>query len=214
MALEKEDSALFFKLFEQKPRKGDIKKFEIVDAAIRCVAADGIRGLTYDAIGKRLKIGRSHVLYHFSSIDLILDASIKFITATAQDITVGEIKKAKNPKQQIEAFVNGAFFWAENHPEQVAVLLLFYHFCATQPQYKEIHTEIRKVGQQRLAMMIATGFKDDISEPAKVERIALMAQGLITGNLLAVVTTNKKTDYVNEVRLQTSKAILEMITGK
>jgi AcrR family transcriptional regulator len=214
MALEKEDSALFFKLFEQKPRKGDIKKFEIVDAAIRCVADEGIRGLTYDAIGKRLRIGRSHVLYHFSSIDLILDASIKFITATAQSITVEEIKKAKSPKQQIEAFVNGAFFWAERHPEQVAVLLLFYHFCATQPQYKGLHSEIRKVGQQRLATMILTGFKDEISDRGKIERIAEMAQGLITGNLLGILTTTQKQDHINEVRIHTAKIILEMIVGK
>ena len=50
---------LVFQLFEFTPRKGDLRKLEIVKAAMECICKEGIEHTSFDKIGARLGIGRA-----------------------------------------------------------------------------------------------------------------------------------------------------------
>src|SRR4051794_29101570 len=103
MNKSKKADPILFQLFEFTPRKGDLRRLEIIKAAIACVYEEGIENTSFDKIGTRLGIGRAHVSYYFKTIDEVLELAVKYIIATAQQITVVHVTKAKTPLERIEA---------------------------------------------------------------------------------------------------------------
>ena len=101
--------ALLARLFETKPRKGDLRKLAMAQAAITSLATEGIENTTLDSIGKRLGIRRSHVVYYFKMREELVAAAICLITVTAQDITVRKVSAAATARERLIAIVDGAF---------------------------------------------------------------------------------------------------------
>ena len=71
-------------LLQTEPRKGEVMKERIVRSAIRCIAEKGIEETSFEAIGKPLGIGRSHVAYHFKDKGDIIRTAIQFVIAQAR----------------------------------------------------------------------------------------------------------------------------------
>ena len=69
-------------------------KERIVRSAIRCIAEKGIEETSFEAIGKPLGIGRSHVAYHFKDKGDIIRTAIQFVIAQGQALTVERIAAA------------------------------------------------------------------------------------------------------------------------
>src|SRR3954464_5821671 len=116
------DDPVFFRLFAPNARKSDLKRAAIVRAAIDCIATVGIEGLSLDALGKRIGLHRSHIAYYYKEKREIIEAAIRVITSTAQEMTLDRVKQATKPKDQLIAVVDGAYDWARAYPNQVAVL--------------------------------------------------------------------------------------------
>ncbi|MBT7670603.1 MAG: TetR family transcriptional regulator, partial [Bdellovibrionales bacterium] len=102
------DPALY-ELFEFRPRKGDIKKLQIIEAAIHCLANDGIENTTFESIGKLIGTRRSHVAYHFADKKLIFLSAIKFILSTYQQTVMGQMVESQNGRKMLLQYIEGSF---------------------------------------------------------------------------------------------------------
>jgi AcrR family transcriptional regulator len=74
-------------------KKGDRKKLEIIEAAIDCLATEGIDNTTFDSIAKRIDTRRAHVAYHFKDKHMIFEAAISYILITYEHTLQEFIKK-------------------------------------------------------------------------------------------------------------------------
>jgi AcrR family transcriptional regulator len=176
------NNPLFFKIMDTQPRKGDLRKREILLAAIKIVGREGGGALTYESIGQALGIRRSHVAYHFESLEEIVSLATRFAVATGQEFTVRRMAGAEGRAEMIAAMVDSILDWIT---EERASAKLFFHsliLSFTQSEYRALHADIREKG----ALRIVAGLRKFASQPDRgledpLYPAARSAQGLLMG---------------------------------
>lgn len=199
----------FYELFEFKPRKGDLKKIEIILAAIDCMATIGYEKTTYEAIAKRIGTRRAHVAYHFKDKADIFEASIKYINASYQQTSIQQMEAATDGLQMLINYTEAPFIWAKENPSQLAVMLLFYYLCTIDEKYRLFHAQLRKKGAERIQYILT----NKLSTPIDQELAPAMAktiQNLMSGTILDLSTTGEMT--LDEGRQLVKKQVLRMIS--
>ena len=99
---------------------------------------------------------------------------------------MAKVKEAQTPKEIIYAVVDGAFEWAELHPEQVALMILLYYLCCSSEEYRNFHTKIRVVGLERLCFVVSKLYPERSNW--EVRKMGSHFQRLITSYLLDAFT--------------------------
>ena len=198
-----------YELFEFKPRKGDLKKMEIIMAAIECIATIGFEKTTYEAIAKKIGTRRAHVAYHFKDKSDIFEACIKYIMASYQQTSINRIEAAKDGLEMLVNYAEAPFLWAEENPQQLSVMLLFYYLCTVDEKYMELHNAIRSGGVERIQYILTNKLTKKI--PAKeAAPMAKMIQNLVSGSIMDVTTTGTKS--LKEARKDIKKQVLRIIS--
>lgn len=180
---------LMQELFEFKAKKGDLKKIEIIEACIECLATIGHEKCTYEAIAQKIGTRRAHVAYHFSNKNDIFEGCVRFILASYQQTSLEHLKKASTGEQMIDKLIEAPFIWAQERPQQVKVMLLFYYLAGLKENYLELHNQIRSGGVKRIEHILTQ--KMDKTVPVKEAKLlAKTIQNLISGAIMDAVTTN------------------------
>src|SRR3989338_3165884 len=116
---QRKEEAIYKVLFAEGLSRGDLKKVEIIKMVIMLIASKGIEQTSFENVGRPLGMTKANVAYYFLNKEEMIQYAIKYITVTAQQITVSEIEKATTHKERIEAYVKGTFRWAKEYPEQI-----------------------------------------------------------------------------------------------
>ncbi|MFT6069010.1 MAG: AcrR family transcriptional regulator [Bacteriovoracaceae bacterium] len=182
---------LMIRLFEFRPRKGDLKKAEIITAAIECLSEEGLEKTTFEAIAKRIGTRRAHVNYYFSDKQKIFLAAIQYIAATYQSISLECLENAHSNEDLLDSYLQGPFKWAKNHPEQLSVMFLLYYLSTFQKEYLELNHQIRKGGAQRISYILRK--RDETLTKKDADQKAKSIQNILSGCLLDVATTKGRT---------------------
>lgn len=177
--------------FDLSPGKGDLKRLEILEAAIPCIASEGFEGGTLAKIADKLKTRRSHVSYYYKDKHRLFEDVIRYVIATAQDISIRNIEAEGNAVDQIVAMSNAAFDWAEKHPDQAKVLMYFHFECCTKPHYRELNTRIREAGTKRIHSLLQAipGRK---KSGLTLEQHARALQALMSGLVVDAITLESR----------------------
>jgi AcrR family transcriptional regulator len=185
----KNTDSLILELFEFIPRKGDLKKIEIIKATIHCLAHLGIENTTFEAIATEIDTRRAHIAYHFKDKNLLFLACIKYILATYQQVSIENIKESSNGENILEHFVKAPFIWAKKYPDQLTVMFLLYYYCRINKTYLKLHTQVRNGGHSRIHYIITKKLKIKASA-SKLSYLSWSILNIISGNLLNAATTD------------------------
>ena len=181
---------LHSKFLNFSPKKGDLRKAELLEATIYCLAHLGIENTTFESIGKRCHMKKTHVAYYFPDKADLVEAAIKFVVAHVQDITVEFVSQSEKPTSVLKAFVEGTFHWVASYPDEPRVILLMYYYSTISPSYKKLHDQVRQLGAKRLSAILK-----NIS-PKSASNTCLEGgkhiQALLTGYLVEYLTTETK----------------------
>lgn len=197
---------LMIKLFEFRPRKGDLKKASIITAAINCLAEEGLEKTTFEAIAKRIGTRRAHVNYYFSSKQKIFLAAIQYIAATYQSISLSCLEEATSDKELLKSYLQGPFKWAKKHPEQLSVMFLLYYLSTFNNDYLELNHQIRKGGASRISYILRK--ENPNLSKKESDKKAKSIQNILSGCLLDVATTKGRSLGAAEKEV---KGILERL---
>jgi AcrR family transcriptional regulator len=177
-------------VFDIRPQKGDLKKFAIIEEAIRQLTVHGIEKTNFATIAKSLKTIRAHVAYYFASMDDLFDAVLKYALSTGQRITVKNIEEADGALAKVQAVASSVFDWAETYPEHVKIFILFQHMATVKPKLRELNSEIRRIGRARVLEIFQKHKKGAGRSRAEIERKTHAIQNLILGNLTEYFTAD------------------------
>jgi AcrR family transcriptional regulator len=167
--------ALLHRMFDIQLSKGDLKRIEIIEAAIHCLATHGIEETSLDAIGKQLKISRSHIIYYFKDREALLDAVVKYVTQTGQNLFVERLSEVQgSPETLLTAYVHAVFDWVEKYEPHVRFMLLFSYFCVFHAKYRGLHTQMRDSARHRIEAIIAPLLARGAPEAAEAIQCALI----------------------------------------
>src|SRR5271155_5202430 len=97
---------VYRELFKSGFTKGEQRKAKIVEATIESIAKAGISHTTFDSIAKIARMNRAHIAYYFPTRDAMVLAAIKLVVMTAQQITIQQIRDAKNPLERLKAMID------------------------------------------------------------------------------------------------------------
>lgn len=198
-----------YELFEFKPRKGDLKKMEIILAAIECIATIGFEKTTYEAIAKKIGTRRAHVAYHFKDKADIFESCIKYIMASYQQTSIQHIEAAKDGLEMLVNYAEAPFLWAEENPQQLSVMLLFYYLCTVDDKYRELHNQIRSGGAERIQYILTNKLSKKVP-PKEASTMAKAIQNLVSGTILDVTTTGNMT--LKQGKQQVKEQVLKIIS--
>jgi len=189
-------------LFVLKPRKGDIRRLKIIEAAIEVMATHSVDAVSFENVGKKLGIHRAHVAYYFSKKEEMVDEAIRFITATAQKTTIDLITKALSSEDKIRAYIEASFTWAENYPSHAKAMISFYQICLSRKKFRAMHQKMRQAGHQRVIALIQESVSFSHLKISEAREMATTIQSLITSRLLEHLTT-ENAQSLEEVKNQT-----------
>jgi AcrR family transcriptional regulator len=207
MSSEQEDQIMKL-IFDVKPSKTELKKNEIIKNVIHLIATIGIEQTSFENVGKQLGMTKANVAYYFKNKDEMIHFAIKYITITAQTITIQNIQTAKTMEEQIKAYIKAAFEWAKLYPEQMSVMMLFFYYSTIYPNYAELYFNIRQAGKKRIADLL----KSDNPKLNTKQAIAKahLIQAIITGKLVDHYTTGYKSD-LKQIEIETIRQVMELI---
>lgn len=190
---------LLLQVMEVAPRKGDLQKARLIQAAIEAIAKDGIENASYDNIGKELGMRRSHVAYYFKDKDQLLMTVMRYIVGNNQRLAVERLAQASTSRERLLAISSAAFEWARSYPDQVAVYMTFYVSCAVKPEFREYFSEFRTLALDRLVLLI----QEDVKvKPSEAIEIANTIRGLILGSIFEYFASGQIRSSADMVKLE------------
>jgi AcrR family transcriptional regulator len=173
-------TALYTQIFNVKPGRGEERKIRIVKTMIECLASKGLEETTFDVLGKKLKMRRTHVAYYFANRDELVMAAIRYVVAVGQSVSIEHSARAKDWRGRMKAVIEGPFEWLTQNPEHACVMTLLYNLASHSKPYRELQSTIRNMGEERMVSCL---------EPsgiavAKAREIARAVQAMMTGYLV------------------------------
>lgn len=202
------DTTGFQNFFDQRPSKGDMKKLEIIKAAIECIATIGFEKTTYQAIAEKLETRRAHIAYHFNDKADIFKACILYINSNYKRILTEHLEGAKDGPESIKRYAESPFLWAETNPSELSVMLLFYYLCTIDEEYRNLNDELRTRGVERILLVLSQECQIDLP-PLELELKAKQIQNLISGSIMDAVTTRNKS--LEQAKKETIKNIENLL---
>jgi AcrR family transcriptional regulator len=195
-------------LFGDQPSKGTLKKFEIVQATIDCIATIGFEKTTYEAIAKKIGTRRAHIAYYFKDKQDIFKACIKYIVSNYHNVSQEHLSKASSPKDTLMKYVEGPYIWSKKYPQQLSSMLLFYYLCSVHDSYKELHDNVRTAGIDRIYDILAHDLKINLS---KRETLILCKsiQNIMNGSHLSAETSSIST--FKTAQTQSKKLVWKLV---
>lgn len=187
-----------YELFEFKPRKGDLKKIEIIKAAIECLGTLGVEKTTFEAIATKIGTRRAHVAYHFKDKNDIFKSAIRYIVANYQNLSIQHLSNSQSDRDMLFKYVEAVFMWASKNPHEVAVMLMLYYFCTFDPSYKELNNQIRSGGIERINYLL-TNKVDKTMDSRHAIILSKSIQNLTSAAIIdAFSTVGKSLDEARE----------------
>ncbi len=203
-------SPLVFQVFHTQHGKTEERKIRIMEAVIDLLATEGFDNTTFESIGKRVKMQRTHVNYYFSSRIELVKTAIRYAVALGQQITISHVQKASTWREQLTAVIEGPFEWVTRYPKHTAVMALFYQLCSYDGEFRALQNVIRAGGEDRLAACFQVPIESGKLNKKQARDLARTIQALMTGALV----NSFASDYPLELpalKAQTVKTAFELL---
>jgi len=166
--------------------------------------------VSFGTIAKQLKTIRPHITYYFKNMDELIDESLRFVIANIQSLTVENLKEATDPKERLIAIVRSIFQWARQFPDHIRLFLLFHYLCSIDQNRRFLHTEIRRVGRDRMAAALEPYvFSKQISRMNLI-RLTHEIQNLVLGNVFEYFVVESEYS-LKEQEEQTVKEVMRFL---
>ncbi|MBK7844381.1 MAG: TetR/AcrR family transcriptional regulator [Bdellovibrionales bacterium] len=181
---------LYRKMLPLRITKGEVRKIEIIRAAVECLVEGGYEHFNYNTIGLKAGLARSHIAHYFPDKREILYLVVHGIYRDLQQLVIEKITEASTPEAQIKGVIDATIEGIARERGWALVILLFTHVCAQDENYRKLYTEIRKVGAKRIERILQgmAGFSE--MTPRLRYNVARGVQSIILGGVAENLTTD------------------------
>ena len=182
-------ASLYYQIFSIEPGRGEQRKIQILEAFIECVATQGLENTSFDSLGKKVGMNRTHVAYYFANREELIRTAVRFVVATGQQGTIAAVDRASGSKAKLQAIIEGPFDWLKQHPKHAAILAMFYSQATYDKALRELNTTIRTMGEQRLYSCLHPYVEAGKLSENDARDLARSIQFIIIGALHALYST-------------------------
>lgn len=189
-AVKEDIDPLYRKMLPLRITKGEVRKVEIIRAAVECLVEGGYEHFNYNTIGLKAGLARSHIAHYFPDKREILYLVVHGVYRELQQLVIEKISEASSPEAQIKGVIDATVDGIARERGWALVILLFTHVCAQDEKYRKLYTEIRMVGAKRIDRILQG--KPGLSElsPKLRYNVARGVQSIILGGVVENLTTD------------------------
>ena len=164
------------------------RKAKIIEAAIELFIAKGAAFVKLSDVAKKAKVPAPLIHYYYKDIeDLHIDLVLK-VLEEGKDYNLREaLKHQDDPVTMLREYIRGPLRWGAERPGSLSLWLYFYYMASWSKRLETLHSEIRKVGRDRISLMLFRGIEKGvfhIPEGKTVWDLAYFIQTQITGYLV------------------------------
>lgn len=172
--------------------KGAPKKQLIVQGAIRTFLRVGISDTKTKDIAHEAGVDQPLINYYYPTFDALFIDVFREVGDNLREVTIQyALRQPNNPVETLKNYILAPFDWASKNPGFFSIWLYFYHLAATKDSFAQLDTAIRTGGRERISLLIYEGIekrKFQIPAGSSVTEMAILIQGLITGNTIMAGT--------------------------
>ncbi|MFO1435870.1 MAG: transcriptional regulator BetI [Gammaproteobacteria bacterium] len=173
-----------------KTRIEDIRRQDLIRAAYQVFLEHGVNGTTVARIGERVGMSHGIVNYYFKTKDELLQAVMRYAFRQISDDAVAKLKRARTPRERIDAVVRANFLEGVFQRDTAAAWLSFYGLAPQVPEfarlqmayYRRLHSNLMHALKQVIpaedAEKVASGISVLI-DGMWVRRAMISSQGSI-----------------------------------
>jgi TetR/AcrR family transcriptional repressor of bet genes len=117
----------------------NIRKQEIIDAAIDVVSEVGLTDATLNMIGKRAGLSAPLMVHYFEDKTLIIEASMRRLSSTLGREVLRRIGPKTSHAERLDAIIEGCFSMSNFAPGAMSAWLEFWLQIPRKPNLKRLH---------------------------------------------------------------------------
>ncbi|ETI61484.1 transcriptional regulator [Marinomonas profundimaris] len=156
----------------------EIRKPQLIEAAIKAIDKYGFAGTTVSVIGKKAGVSPAIINHYFGGKDGLYEATMKSLIREFFDILSKEVIKTKNKsaKHKVMAIVKASFSQSQTHPQVIKAWMGFWASAMHTPSLYRL----QNVYSKRLKTALVCVLKEDF-EITKARSTAFTVAALIDG---------------------------------
>ncbi|MBI5497417.1 MAG: TetR family transcriptional regulator C-terminal domain-containing protein [Deltaproteobacteria bacterium] len=159
----------------------ELRRGQIIAAARRIVAGDGLEALTFGALERRLAFTRGVITYHFRDKDELVDA---VLASAVDDIDRGtrrEVDAAADPADKVRAAIHGMVHGFLVNPEAGRVLLAFWGRLTSDPHVRKVNAALYARYREETARLLRAGTRAGAFAQVDARVVAVNVVGAVIG---------------------------------
>ena len=148
---------------EKKPRTAppEVRRKQLIDATITCIARNCISGTTLAAIAKEAGLSMGLVSFHFKSKDILLSETLKYLTEEHRELWMQDARCDNlSAARKLRSIVDAQFHPRICSRKKLAVWFAFFGEAAHRKSYRATSSQIDMERQEVCASL----FSDIIAE--------------------------------------------------
>ncbi|RBP81710.1 transcriptional regulator BetI [Marinomonas rhizomae] len=156
----------------------EIRKPQLIEAAIKAIDKHGFAGATVSVIGKKAGVSPAIINHYFGGKEGLYEATMRSLIREFFECLSQEVTKAKNKsvKHEVMAIVKASFSQSQTHPQVVKAWMGFWASAMHTPSLYRL----QNIYSNRLQTSLVCVLKEEF-EITKARRIALTVAALIDG---------------------------------
>ncbi|MFT4573614.1 transcriptional regulator BetI [Marinomonas primoryensis] len=156
----------------------EIRKPQLIEAAIKAIDKYGFAGATVSVIGKKAGVSPAIINHYFGGKDGLYEATMKSLIREFFEILSKEVTKTKkkSAKHRVMAIVKASFSQSQTHPQVVKAWMGFWASAMHKPSLYRL----QNVYSKRLKTSLVCVLKEEF-EIEKARSTAFTVAALIDG---------------------------------
>jgi AcrR family transcriptional regulator len=158
----------------------DLRRGQIIAAAKKIVADEGLEALTIATLESRLSFTRGVITYHFKNKDEIVETLLA--TAVAEiDEALRQSIAGLDFEGQVRAVLRAQTRGYLEHPDVVRILFSFWGRLSADPRARKLNSKLYAGYRAQAVGLIDAGQKAGVCGPADPQAIAVLLVGIVLG---------------------------------
>jgi TetR/AcrR family transcriptional regulator, transcriptional repressor of bet genes len=159
-----------------------LRREQIVQATIRCLAREGYAGLTMKKVSREARVSQGILHYYFADKRAILVAALQAVMADLdRRVAAAQARSGRDPEARLRALIRASLESAREAREVWVVFVEFWGEMLHDRRLRDLHTEVYSRTRRLIGRLIAEGVRAGRFRPVDPRRAAAVVLGLVDG---------------------------------
>lgn len=159
-----------------------LRREQIVQATIRCLAREGYAGLTMKKVSREARVSQGILHYYFADKRAILVAALEAVMADLdRRVAAAQARSGRDPEARLRALIRASLEAAREAREVWVVFVEFWGEMLHDRRLRDLNTAVYARTRRLIARLLADGVRAGRFRPVDPRRGAAVVLGLVDG---------------------------------